>query len=737
MYECIKKLEGFGLIDPVIVANCFPFNILNDRVWHYNNFRLFTLNKEIFQLLKEVEVVENKIQITEKLKTELEKEGVSAYLDKLEFVFQRLNYCLIYQIDAIEDVEMIEQRKKKSPVIGFSKYQTFNFSEDEGVSKNINVLVGKECDCLSCNYRSLDLKRLIGKLKSVEGNKEYENLEYGFGNYLLVSNGLKKAYLIYKAIEKRTKGIEGKEIEYFISKYNQKCLYYLLSSSYHFDDKQEILANIKSIDLDKILWDEIEIFVDPDVRKALIELKDNALVERIRGQVDETVEKTQKLKELYDHGGTQYFGSSHVEELHFQLCILYLHVNLNYLVFDIFLDYKKIVTQIFKGLIFSYTTPNYEYRLKSFNDFYITEAILHINQNDLFEVLEVVERVEVDEASYNKFLSKISNFLNSYFKDGLFHTHKDDLLLEYLANPIFKDKYTNIFSNLFIIFSKIDLKKEDFQREIATPLIKFIEIEDVLAWFDLKYVGDFIKINGDLFESDQLYQILKIAIKRNRYGYNKYDEFIKDVCYAIEKFHPNFQVKETGFILKAISSCISENEKYDYKSLLPLWKIVDEKNKEHLLQTFEDYLDQTFDAVFYDKLIRNKIFSYNHKDYFERLIQHINSNKGRGFTGFVNGHPEFESLILFNFILLIYILNIDFDDHRLKVLTNLSEFEKWLLNPIGFDYSKFQSEWILAANHPFILNKLKGIDVIPKAIDSSLKDNFNPKLAEIYFRYFA
>ena len=284
LYNCIKKFKGLGFVDPNYLAKIYPFNILDEHVWHYQNRNLFTLNSEIHELLTGIEIKNSELIISESLSKEIETSNVIDAKNKLESTLKFLNNCMIQEISAIKDYKQISKRKKNA--IGFSYLHSFDFEEgDEGVTKDVFLLSGDKCECLSCKFRTLDFKGLLEKIKSNFGNEKINTSEYAFGNYLIASNNYKSAYNILKSIEKETKGKEGKEIQYFLSKLNIKYLHNLISD-YQYADRKEILNDIKSIDLDKVIYDEIEFSVDKEVKNYLIGIKEDKLIHTLQDKID-------------------------------------------------------------------------------------------------------------------------------------------------------------------------------------------------------------------------------------------------------------------------------------------------------------------------------------------------------------------------------------------------------------------------------------------------------------------
>ena len=431
IHNSLKRFEGFGFVDPNYIATILPFNILSEHVWQYYNRNLFTINGEIYELMKGVNIENDEITFTDELQTEISTSNVVEAKHKIEWTFTFLNHCLIDEISAVKNYQQVAERNKRT--IGFSYRHHFNFKEGkEGITKNIRIIKNKICDCLSCNYRSLDFNKLLSKLKAGIGNENCNNAEYAYGNYLAATNNFKTTYNIYKAIEKEVKGKQGRGVEYFLTKQNIKLLHNL-ALDYQFEDSQEIMNDIKSVDLDKVIYDEIEFDVDKDVKNYLIDVKEDVLIYKLQDEIEEITFEIERLKMLYENGGKQHSGPNLPYNLSHEYFLLYLHINRNYIVYDTFKRYKSLTEKVFKGLVTSYQIP--EIGLKSFNDFHLMEAILHIQPSRLQEILKKVDNLKVDDGCIEKLLEKLNNFTASYFKDGFFSDpYENTLLSEQLNN---------------------------------------------------------------------------------------------------------------------------------------------------------------------------------------------------------------------------------------------------------------------------------------------------------------
>ena len=731
IYKCLKRFEGFGFVDPDFVVTLYPFNILDEHVWQYYNRNLFTINGEIYNLMKGVSVENNEVVFTDEMQKEIDEANVVDAKTKLENAFKFLNHCLVDEITAIKDYKQVEERNKRT--IGFSHKHSFSFKEgEEGITKSIQIVQGKPCDCLSCNYRSLDFKKLLGKLKAAIGNEDLNNPEYAYGNYLAASNNFKTTYSIYKAIEKETKGKEGREVEYFLTKQNIRYLHNLIID-YPYDDGKEILSDIKAVDLDKVIYDEIEFSVHKEVKDYLVDVKDDSLIYKLQDEIEEITFEIAKLKQSYDKGGFRSSGPNYPNLLFHAYYFLYLHINRNYIVYDTFKRYKTLTEKVFKGLITSYLTK--EIGITKLNEFFLTEAILHISRNNLQEILNEVELVKTDDDCVEKLLEKLNNFTSSYYRDGFFgDPDKSDLIKEYLNNFRFRETFTDIFANLFTVLTKLEISKEQFSSS-KKHLLKYLKVETELAWFDIKEFAKFLSQKGDLFEAGELMEILKIAIDGDKYGFNKYTDLIETTSRAINKFYPDYRIDNVKLIQTAILKCTSDNgNQSNYRHLIYLVKVCADNCKQILLNTFEIQLDNKFSSDLYEALIEKAGYDWSSKNYFQIYTEQVNRTKGG--RAYKYGKQELTDLVFIHYAYLIYKLNIDFGRNELKSFTNLNNFETWLLNPSEFDYGKFDAKWLIDLDDPIFLNRIKSNEEIKSAIDLELKNSFEPTLAEIRYNHF-
>lgn len=727
IYYSLKRFEEFGFVSPEYLASIRPFNILDEYVWHFSAEKLFTLNSEIYGLLTQITIKDKHIEFSEDLKQEIGSADFMQAIERLEWSFRFLNRCLIMEIHAVANVELEVQRHK------VSKTRIFKTAEDNIVKLDINLQQeGAECDCLICNYRNLDFSRMIGKLKNAEGKPEQHSLEYAFGNFLVSSNDYMTSYLSLCELRNKVKRQPEKGVTYFFAALNSTYLYHLIQIS-AMESVDQARSDIRAIDLDKVLYNELEFYVEKEVLEYLKKVKNDELMQKVQDKVDELLEDISALKKLIDEGGSQT-GPNYAYNLLISHQDCFLHLYHNAIFYFNFTSFKKINERILKALVISYNTP--EHGLIFFNDFILTESILNVRPVKLQETLQGQKSIEVDEKTRKKILSKLFNFLKSYLKKDPFNGYvENDLLSVQLKNFGFLLHYRAIFSNIFTFLSRININKQDFEY-IIKPLIAFLSIEDSLAHYNLREFENFIRQRGFLFSEKDLESILDIAIHRDEKFSIKYEGLLMTLPEALSKYYPAYRYGNKNQVKRLLLNCAGEGCAYfDYRKAVYMASVCDEICKKLLIDEFTACLSEKFNDDFYELLLLNGVISYTDGNYFDSYILTVNSDKSRGAYEF--GELKLTNLIYLGFIIVVSQLKIDVSSRYFANLRDLNNFEQWLLDPVNFDYGLFEAVWLTQiAEFPSILKRLADIPQFPAIIDDSLYVDYNPSLAKIRYTYF-
>lgn len=498
------------------------------------------------------------------------------------------------------------------------------------------------------------------------------------------------------------------------------------------EDIEKIRSDIRSIDLEKVLYNELEFYVEKEVMEYLKKIKDDDLVIRVQDNVEDLLIKINDLKKLIDQGGSQS-GPNYAYNLLANYEKFFKHHYGNSIFYVKFDRYKKISERILQALVTNYNTPGYG--MIFFSDFILTESILNISSSKLQLILSKQDLIAIDIESLNELLNKLKNLLGSYVRKNFLDEYAtNDLFVAQLGNWEFGRHYGTIFSNIFTILSRIELSKEQFE-PLIKPLLGFLDIEDELAHFDLKELENFILKRGDLFEEKELEFILNIAIKRSTIHNIKYDGLLRKIPDALFKYKPTYHYSNVNLVKRLLLNCEREDETFkNYRKTVSLASIADESCSKIFRNTFKDFLDAQFDDEFYDQLLRAGILKFNEENYFEKYIDHVNNLKR--FRSFKLENVQPISLIYLNFILLISKLKIDVELEYFEKLTDLTTFERWLLNPKKIDYRLFDPEWLIWVNeYPNFLKRLANVPEIMYAVEKRLQRDYNSYIAKIKYQY--
>ena len=733
LYESLQRFEGLNFVDPHYLAALYPFNILDQHVWHYDNGTLRTLNPNICQLLEGLSVQEGQLEVSEALRSELVAAGVANYEHKLEWIIRYLNRCHITRFQAVRDYQASEARRKNS--LGFSYRHMFHFGEQDGVEKVLNLLPTAPCQCLICLYRNLNLTAFLGKLKSAAGYEEYYTLEYAYGNYLAATNNFRAAHDIYQHIERQAKNEQGHSITYFLAKQNRLHLHNLLRASYFHDDQERLLADIQEIDLITVISDELEGEVHPEVRKYLLDIERDDLAYKVQDELDEKTDKLLKRKHSLERGGT-FIGPNELANLWYEYDLLYRHINLNYIVYDGFTRYRSLAKRLFQAALIGYSMPGAEEA--AIHEYFIKEAVFHVNPRDLADILSKTKRLAVGEEGRRDLLTKTSNLLRAFYENGPFgDPYATSLLQEFLLNQRFKDNITDIFSNLFLVLARVRLTAEEVG-PVVKSLLGFLSVETVLGWYDIEHLALFVQRKGKLFSQADLHKLLEITLLENRVRGNRYEPLIPRLVEALRAQYPVFKLTEKSLIRKVVANCYSASGgRAGFKHLAQLHWVADPACAAYLLAEFREYLDEHFDADLYRTLLWHEALAYDVHTYFAQWVQEVSQTATRCFTGFQNGRPQFHDYTFLDFALLVYEKEIPFDAPALRLLTGLPDFERWLMRPDEFDYDLFNVNWLTALlNRKSFFARLRIISPLCHAIKRYLEAEFNPAVYALYHKHF-
>ena len=549
IHTLLVKFDGLAYINPNIIANASPFNNSNEYVWHYSKFSLQSTEEGIFDFFKEIKVENQHSIISNKLKKELEDKGVVEYQAKVDYIIKRLNDCLVLSIECYEDLNKVKEFINRDNVIGGSLRDGMNNYANQLKKFSIDCREhGKVCNCLRCCYQRLDFTNVLKRLKSREGNSQYYTLETGYFHHIFGTNNFKTSLLIYKEITKREN--TNNEFLYFIAKKNLLSLHNLIEREYDLDDKNNLMDEINTIDLDLMLH-ELDV-IDPDKRKLLIEIKEGTIRSKTEKKIEIKTAELKKVKDSFERGSRGQFPN-YTFPLTQALASFLFHYSQNFILGNAFTNYKSICEKILKAYLISYSIhEGYYARLKKFDTLHINLVIFDIFPNRVEKMFKDcdIKEIILSEKAKKDLIVKTTNFLKSNHGEKIYFgtPHKNEHLAQAFNSFHFAQIYRHIFCNLFFLLNRIELSNQECKMFI-TPLINFLKVETPIFQASFKLLANFISRYGKYFESKELAEILKLNYEITNLNN---DELVKAICFSLDEFHTKYKLSDRIVLQKAI-----------------------------------------------------------------------------------------------------------------------------------------------------------------------------------------
>ena len=737
LYSLFKKFDGLNVIPPNTLSNFKPFYQGKETAFHYEKFILYTLNSDLFKLFKNIEIQNEEIILTQEYENELLLTFANSdYREKIAYVIHRLNYNLVFNIETYNDID-----KAKTELGGslFGYDLNYPFPYLESISENFKIhkkIHEEKCNCIECLYHDLKFDKVFDNLNATFGQEENYDLKYAYVAFKMASNNYKDAYIIYKKLSEKYKN--DSPLKYFIACYNLKNLYPFLKGSYSGNDKTQILDFLKEINLNEIIF-EIGTNVDEDVKRVVIEIKEEEFPSRIKYKVDELYDEIIKIKTLYENeGGTS--GPYYVQELHVQQALLFGYFEWNYLIGNEYGGVKKTISKIFESLLISQSIEKYDLRLKEFNSFHCFNAIFFLSPKSLqgiFSQNKILE-IQIDQKSLNDLINILDNLLTCNHKVGFFGKFiLNDDFYQNLKNFNIKQKINEIIDNFLFLLGRTKLNKTNFSDSTINNLFNFLNCNNSdLLYLSLSELCPFIKNHVTLFSASQLEKLLEIWINND---YLRNSNIPKTLREVLTTYHPNYKVnnhlaEEIFFRLSKRNIC------HDFIQLVYIHNIVEESMQSRISKLFIEYIkEKGIDAMIMWELFYYKIISAsNHEIFIKYIHQSIVVDVRETYKEPFGG--KYKNYTYLNFISLCYLLNID----RRYILSLIPEnvtfspYCEWLLkfDFSEYNYNSFEPEWLLFCSFDTFFNSFKQEIRIKRALEKSLKKKYNKELSEIYMLHF-
>jgi len=690
-YYVLQKFEGLNVLPTTLISK-LPFLRKNKYRTHVDNFNLTTDNEEFFDLIESVRLENGKLN------------------------------CYNRQIF------VSDQQNKLKGIINFFKANSIHHLHWGGrkYKKRIcthDLFASKDCQCARCNFDDLKLRQSHDQIQEGlnSGNLSlFERLRNGYAAYLL--GDLKSSVEIFNEVYKESYEIRN-QVLYILSKYNLKQLKRLVNNRYFEEDRNSL---IESIQIDELSNDELFIRRNtPYLLDVFYWLKDDKFYSNTTWQIDGLLQEARKMH-FYDKHGAIY-SHQKSDNLIASFVRFYSFLEYNFIIFDYFSDYERVITKVLECTFALYNIVNPQSsKFERFNSVIIKLWLFYVPLTKAKNLLDTYNIVTIKSTGRNSISEELLNYSTNLLDSVAII--KDGKRADY-----FSSKVKIIINNIFLICSRLEEQEKTINKVISKTLEVCLKITlHNLLPFDglnqlLRYRKDISKKN--------IKAIIQLYNKFDNHTYNGFSLVIK---YFTEK--SNYQ-ERLMLVLEYLDiddldnlTFIKEDKfndiQYVLTSLRPSDKlIVKTKLLELLNNDFK--LNIYYNASIFGSIgFEPNLFS----KFIDTVPDLTQRNQGNSLFGtYDNSRLDQAINILFKY-------NQPITDNVKKLILRCTDEQKeyytWLMDIDGYDYTKFISIWVLKHLTVYYIERFKASKKLKEELKKSLNKKYIEGAAQFYLEHF-
>lgn len=672
-----------------ILIRKFPFQ---DKPFsRYSDFVLTYTNKDFKKFLSSFEIHnQNRVSILDEGYFIEQPNKVK----RIEQITDKLSSNLIYYLNTTENLQ----------------------------SKDIRFFKSEKCNCARCQIDKFSFETIDFNIE-VKDTRIKNLMNRAYAHYKL--GHFKKSYLLYKQAEQEALD-DKKELSLFLIRYN---LIHLASvfELYYFNDIESanIAKELRSINISNSICKTKNGF-NREIQNWMLNdyymLHFQSIISEIKQQ-------------LIDHYQNSINGgigtNNYVSDLINHYAQLQQFLQQNTIINDCYKQYLDIAGMFIEGLFASYAVEgDRNSRIESFNDWILTQIIKYgrtpslrrlanrykiheikyekVNQDNeniqkliirLFEQFEIAEKKvqSVNEPNYDFFRSDYHQWMNN--------------ALFVIAHVDFDPRFINRFTNCFISYYE-----RKTPRLATTEIVKFIERK------------------FHLFSKTQRTKLFQLGIRevqlmRSYFMYN----FAELSLEHNEKY--KLQKEDLKLIIQR-----PLNQSSNSISIMHLYRCLsDSSQKNSIRNRILSELKEKFNLDLWNNAVLFDVIPLIDDD-LTKAIEILKPKEnliGKPVSPF--GGYRYNSG-LDQLINVCFDRNIDLTDSRFDALRQNSPYYQWLLNIDGFDYSSFESNWLLEYGTKPYFKRFSESEVLKKHLieiigNPHFKNNeaLSKTFIEIYF----
>ncbi|MDF2517450.1 MAG: hypothetical protein K0R59_2746 [Sphingobacterium sp.] len=681
--------DQIGFLPIKIFKNNFPFINTPDEssLPFYSVFTLTNKNKNWFQLLKTLKIERNIISFKDKQYFSEIKDP----LKKLKFILRVLTTQLVYHIRDTESHNII----------------TICYSE------------GNKCTCIRCLNESQRYNEVIKKIQINPRNYD-EHLKTGYTFYKM-GMYLKSVFHFEKVAKDSLRKKEY--LKYIFAQYSLSKLGILINNNYWNDRPPENqIKNLKNINAYTVLKT-----IKNENKEFVLWLFNDSFFSEKSEQIFKLVSKIRDNYYNQLNGGNS--SNSHVWELINVYDELDSFVELNCIVFNRFVEFFEMTRSFIEGIFLSHTIQSKETsKLDHISDWILLKLMINGKADDIKKFFYRYELKSLKISSTTRddkiFLTHVHNFLkNTVLFISKFETNDDQ-------NYRFWDRHAIIFNNILVLLSITDFDSTEI-RTVSQSLYEFLLKTNTVKDDFIDNLVLFIDRKGKFFDTETLIGFIDLISYQSTYHNYWYITAIVSVTTSF----PNFKFSSKSleeFIKMGIGKCEKCKEIHDNRLLPELYRLINDTNFKHKIKeaiigklTIDFIPDLYYYSALYDVI--------DHAKYFELFINAIPAVLYPSYSESDDIESSRNNMInkLAN---LCFKNNIDLTDIKFDKFRSLNDYYSWLFNLEGYNYDKFNPNWVSQYSLKYYLKEFSRHKKIKQHIEREIKQNSNSKLERTYLK---
>ncbi len=732
----ISHSDQIGALNPYLIEKLIPFR----KATYRNHYHLRTQNEALIRLLKQLEVDSDTGEVS--LKSGVDENKFIEYFgndyrNKLKRLFQKLNASGILCI------------------------QLENYESDDNHNR-IQIPQTETCNCKRCLWDRFEIKKLLKAIDSTEPYHLYKEKESisetlageAYINYLI--GRIRPAYYWLKQITERAD--ENLSVKETLAEHNILLMKPFIESLPP-SQKDDIFPEIENIDI----YSTISGFSPDSLERAfLVEVIQQKLLFKTDWALDYQLNEIRDTRDIFERKGER-ISADHTKLLEEAFTLNYMFYHGNNL-FDINQNrFRRTVKKLWEGLFLSYTiVEKYKYKLQEFSWFHLREAIRNLGPKELRELFGSfeIESFQMKEEEYASLIDCSANFFSSN------HVSKETLIFSQspVAESIFISELNSnyrfdwkveSFSQNFLFFLAyvcVPEGKEEKFRNLIDTIHDYFEIESkTTKHFTFDSLSVFLKEKVTLFSEKQIERHISILLSHplpNGFIFWQTASRIKEVL-------PSFIIKDEKVwsLTKGLFQKKS-GRRLALKDISPIIHLFTPQSQwwkdfyveiEKELEKFGK--EKHWDTSFIRELVDSELIEPKNQDWFQSFLAYCNEVlKKENFNSQVeitdDGCDIVSSTIPYNIAWNMAYLIRKFDlkeEDYVKYLDipALPKILQWILSPQAFDDQVFDPRWLYFFNDRIFYSNVVIPEEQKKEVEVFLSNNFQAKLAKIYYQVIA